>query len=381
LNVVGHSHDLVLWGRIDGYRARDLEDALYRRRTLFEWGGNLQIRPTSELPHLRIVMQRTVAEERWRLFAKSHAKLIAKVLRRVEESGPLGGRDFESPAPTPPRRYRGGTDATQALYYLWLAGEVMVSSRRGGAKLYDLTSRLFPRLSTEISVPDAEEHLVLQTLQHLGLATSSEWLAHALGRIGRSTLRHDWKEWTGRWRDQGLVQEVDIPGWNGSRWVVSAAAPDLEALCAGNLPRGWRTESASTDEEAVLLSPLEITTARGRAGPLFDFEYLMEAYKPASKRRWGYYTLPILWGDSLPARIDLRFDRSLRHLRVLGFWPETPSVSKDTAFAAALGKGLAHLGRFHGATTLNLDGLHAPRIERAVRTAFRATLGPSPAAA
>ncbi len=117
LNVVGHSHDLALWGRIVGYRVKDLQDALYRRRTLFEWGGNVQIRQIEELPYLHVVMKRTVEEERWRLFARRKASLLARVIHEIENRGPLGNRDFASPEEVRIRNYRAGKEAGLALYY------------------------------------------------------------------------------------------------------------------------------------------------------------------------------------------------------------------------------------------------------------------------
>jgi uncharacterized protein YcaQ len=371
LNVIGHSHDLVLWGRIDGYRAEDLQAALYRRRTAFEWGGNVQIRPVAELPYLRVLMDRKVQEKRWRAFAKSKAALIREVLLRIEKAGPLGGRDFKGPSAASTASYRGGKETTQVLYYLWLRGDVMVAARRGGEKLYDLTSRLFPREAEEVPVLEAEEHQVLQTLRHLGCASGPEWLRHAHNRIGRSSLRQDWKAWTQRWSDAGYIAAVEFPGVTGPRFLVGDAVEDLETVTAGGVPEGWKASAATTDEEAVFLSPLEITTSSGRAAPLFDFEYLWEVYKPPSQRRWGYYTLPILFGDALVARIDMRFDRPLGQIRVLGFWPEDPALQNDLRFAEALGRALARLGGFHGATDLDLGGMRSPTLEPPIRRAYR----------
>jgi uncharacterized protein len=371
LDVIGHSQDLVLWGRIEGYRAAELEVALYRRRTVVEWGGNLQIWPVESMPYLRIVRQRLVGEDRWRRFARANASLIAKVLREVEDRGPLGGRDFEGASQTVRGTYRSGKLATQVLYYLWLKGDLVVESRRRGEKRYDLTSRWFPRAATEASVDESEEWHLLRTLRDLGLASESEWLAYAHGRIRRSTLRDGWKERVRRWHEAGLIDTTEVEGWPGRRWYVSDAGSELDALRAGDVPPGWRPVSTTTDEEVILLSPLEFVSARGRSTHLFDFELLCEFYKPAAKRRWGYYTLPVLWKDTLVARIDLRLDPSPRTIRVLGFWPDDPSVRKDRSFATALGRALARLAEFHAATELDSGALSAPAMERAVRTGFR----------
>jgi uncharacterized protein len=381
LDVVGHNHDLALWGRIVGYQVKDLEDALYRKRTLFESGGNVQIRPIEELPYLRLAMQRKVEEDRWRGFARSHATLLARVTRELEARGPLGARDFEGPNEVRIRNYRAGKETGLALYYLWLKGDLMIASRRRGEKVFDFTSRLIPHPMPVVSTVDAEEHLILQTLRDLGLASSSEWLAYAHTRIGRSSLRHDWSERTRQWREQGVIQEIEVSGWSGRRWLVSEAAPELEAIRSSELPPGWRPQSTTTDEEVVFLAPLEFATTRGRASHLFDFEYIWEVYKPESARRWGYYTLPVLFGDRLRARIELRYDRRAGVLRAIGFWPEEASIRRNPNFTAALGRAMARLADFHGATEVELAGLRSPTMARQVQAKIQRTRSPRPALA
>jgi uncharacterized protein YcaQ len=116
------------------------------------------------------------------------------------------------------------------------------------------------------------------------------------------------------------------------------------------------------------LAPLERATARGRASLIFDFEYVWEVYKRASKRRWGYYTLPVLWGDRLCARIELRADRPSDSLIVQGFWPEEPALRRNLEFATALGRALVRLADFNGAKLVDSAGLRSPALERRVAT-------------
>ncbi|MGI0129398.1 MAG: DNA glycosylase AlkZ-like family protein [Thermoplasmata archaeon] len=272
LDVVGHSHDLALWGRIVGYVPAHLDDALYRKRTLFETAGNVQIHPIEEWPFLRIVRERRVVEDRWRRFARSHSALLARVERELDRRGPLGPADFRGPREKRIRNYRAGREAGLALYFLWLKGDVMIAFRRREEKVFDLTSRLRPRLTPEVAVDDAEEHLILGTLRCLGLATGSEWLAYAHTRIARSTLRYEWAKRLLRWREDGVIAEVEVGGWKGSRWLLSDGLGELETLRASEVPSAWRPRSTTTDQEAVFLAPLEFATARGRSRHLFDFD-------------------------------------------------------------------------------------------------------------
>jgi uncharacterized protein len=371
LDVVGRSQDLALWGRIVGYRRGDLEDALYKKRTLFESGGSVNIRPISELPYVRFAMQRKATEKRWTRFAGTHRLVIERVTRELESRGPLGSGDFRGVGERRIQNYRARTESGLALYYLWLKGDVMIAFRRQGEKVFDLTSRLFPRVALEVPTRDAEDHLILQTLRELGLTTKSDWLRHAWPAIGRITLRNEWHDLTDRWQKQGIFQEIEVRGLEGRHCLLSEATPELEIIRSMGTPPTWRPQSTTTDEEVIFLAPLETVSARGRSTHLFDFEYLWEVYKPASKRRWGYYTLPVLWGDRLCARIELLADRTTGSLGVLGFWPEEPPIRKDPRFSTALGRALHRLAEFNGVKHVTLAGLHAPQMERRIMVAFK----------
>ncbi len=97
---------------------------------------------------------------------------------------------------------------------------------------------------------------------------------------------------------------------------------------------------------------------------LFDFEYLWEVYKPVHQRRWGYYTLPILYGDELVARIDPKLDRPSRTLQIKGFWHEDGAFLKAPAFASAFANGLLRFAEFLGAQRINISGIEVPRLRR-----------------
>ena len=105
-----------------------------------------------------------------------------------------------------------------------------------------------------------------------------------------------------------------------------------------------------------------MVSARGRAKQVFDFEYLWEVYKPVHQRRWGYYTLPILYGDDLVARLDPKLDRKTNTLHILGFWLED-DAPKDEAFANALGRGLARFAKFVGAQRVEMDAIQPRRLQ------------------
>ena len=115
-------------------------------------------------------------------------------------------------------------------------------------------------------------------------------------------------------------------------------------------------------------------SARGRAKKLFDFEYKWEVYVPAPKRRWGYYVLPILYGNDLVARLDPKLDRTTMTLEIKGFWVEDDAPVKDVDFANALAKGLIRFAKFVEAkriktATIRPAGLRK-EVQRLLRAAF-----------
>ncbi|MEJ2353107.1 MAG: crosslink repair DNA glycosylase YcaQ family protein [Anaerolineales bacterium] len=122
----------------------------------------------------------------------------------------------------------------------------------------------------------------------------------------------------------------------------------------------------TTTEEAVFLAPLDHVSARGRAKDLFGFDYVWEVYKPEDQRRYGYYTLPVLWGDRLVARFDSKLDRTTDTFVILGLWLEDEALGEDEAFAEALACGFARFVAFLGASRMDTQAIREPLLRRRV---------------
>jgi uncharacterized protein YcaQ len=142
----------------------------------------------------------------------------------------------------------------------------------------------------------------------------------------------------------------------------------LKTLEAGKIPKAWNPIGPNTLDEVSFLAPLDIVSARGRAKKVFDFEYLWEVYKPLEQRRWGYYTLPILYGDDLVARLDPKLDRATMTLQVKGFWYEDDAPVKDPAFATALASGLLRFANFVEAKKINISSIRPLSLRKIMRT-------------
>jgi hypothetical protein len=361
LNVVARSHHIALWGRVRDYQPAQLDHVMYARREFFDYGGGLFIYPMRELPYWRLPMRRREREPRWADFAAAHPVLLDEMRAELRARGPLGNRDFTGRERV--KSYRGGKDSALALYYLWLTGEVMIHHRQGFERIYDLRERVAPpQFDTVAPEDEAEAFFARKTLAFRGLLEERSLGGWLLSFAGRRVDRAEARRWLDALMEQQVVAPLRIESSRDRWYALADDLPLLDTLEAGGVPEAWRPLDATTATEVTLLAPLEIVSARGRSSWLFDFEYLWEVYKPADARRWGYYTLPILFGDRLVARLDPRLDRATHTLRINGFWREPAVIADEVAFSAALARGLARFAQFLGAQRIDLAAL-APASE------------------
>ena len=135
----------------------------------------------------------------------------------------------------------------------------------------------------------------------------------------------------------GDLIEVQVEGWKALHYALGSDAKALRDVSAGRVPKAWAPLETSTTDEAVFLAPLDPVCARGRAKVLFGFDYAWEVYKPAHLRKFGYYTLPVLWGERLVARFDSKLDRTTNTFVILGLWLEDKALGKDEPFCRCIG--------------------------------------------
>jgi hypothetical protein len=147
----------------------------------------------------------------------------------------------------------------------------------------------------------------------------------------------------------------------------------LDTLAQGLVPPGWNPVTSSTSEEALLLSPLDnlLHPDRQSTLELLGFEFLWEIYKPAAQRRWGAYTMPVLYQDRLVARVEPRLDRQRGSLEVVQVWLEDPTSAADPNFLSALARGLVSLAKFHDASRLDCGSVEPLRLRQSLRRAVR----------
>jgi len=364
LNIVGRAHDLILQSRVVDYRCGILERVAYEERKFFDWGFWLAMRPMHELPYWRRVMERASRRPRMEAFKRDHAAAITHVRKEIRKRGPLGNRDFESLCTLKARDYRGGKDTALALYYLWIRGEIFTHHRRNFERVYDLAENIVPEKFQD-RASDAESALYLFqkqiAVQGIGAFTAINWVLFREFSVAQMNgiLKKLQKE--------NLLMPVKIHGGRKPLWILVRDSENLAEIVRGGVPSDWadRTLVSGTDE-VTFLSPLDQVTGRGRAKKLFGFDYIWEVYKPLEKRTWGYYVLPVLWGDSLVGRIEPVLDKETGRLHIRGFWLEDPKLAKDPAFKCALQAGLARFEQFLMAKPGRISGPGASTLKKLI---------------
>lgn len=346
LDVAGRNHDLVLLARIKGYRREWTDDLLYRQRKLYEtYNKGLSLVPTSELPWYRVSWD--MYRERFeRTTFKDHAALVDELLERIRLNGALTAGDVPARAAID-WFWRPTNQVRAILEALALAGVLGLVRRDGNRRVYDLVERLYPEelLGTRLSQKEQHMHKLLSRYRAhglLGTASSGEvWLGTGPKGSDRVPQRAELVA-------AGELLEVHIEGVRGVRHIPAADSHFLDAAkreVADGAPPGGHAA------QVAFLAPLDpLVWDRRLLRDLFGYDYLWEVYVPQAKRRWGYYVLPVLYGDRFVGRIEPRIDRKARVLKVLALWWEKGFKPRtEPGFPEAMAAALEAHREFAGA--------------------------------
>jgi len=362
LVMVARSQDIAMYGRVLNYKPDHLYKMAYEKRKAFDYGGWLMMYPMSDFPYWRLHMKHRQARGmNYESFTHPPKDLLKFVLNELRDRGPLGNRDFEGTR-VKEWSYRGRKETSIALFYLWLTGEVMISNRKGFDRIYDLRERVVPSEFDYAATEDETiEFMSKKIIAFLGMIGENRLGTELSYYIHKNVSREDAGKIVHQLVENNIISRVRVEGSKDGFLILNSDQPHLSEIEAGRLPKLWKPKGPTTDEEVTFLAPLEIVSARGRAKKVFDFEYLWEVYKPVHLRRWGYYTLPILYGDDLVARLDPKLDRATNTLQILGFWLED-DAPKDEAFANALANGLKRFADMIGAEKIDLSGIKPVKL-------------------
>jgi len=341
-------------------------------RALRGWGGWLATRPMDELPYLRTVMRRERdgnpdCDPRIRKMELEHADTIDEMRTLLRERSELSNRDFDVAKRKRAQNYRGRKDSSLALYYLWCTGEVMTHHRENFERVYALTETVAPPdLLGEVSDDETDRFLIKKEISFAGLSR----LNRTSDAFQRGVPFSKKKQIRDALLASGEIVEVKVEGRRPTHYVLGSDMDLLDDLIAGRVPDAWEPLETTALEEVTFLAPLDPVYARGRAKVVFDFDYVWEVYKPEHKRRYGYYTIPVLWGDQLVARFDSKLDRTTDTLVILGFWLENNIHGKNKDFAQALALGFKRFGRCLEAEHIEATAINEPLLRNEIAAEY-----------
>ncbi|MGR0318400.1 DNA glycosylase AlkZ-like family protein [Agromyces sp. ZXT2-3] len=297
VSAVAPSADLVLWSRLgESYDPAELTRALEVDRTVFEL--DMMVRPMDDLALFRPVMRAAPTYEATRNWLAANASFRGDLLIRLSAEGPLAATEIPdtSVVPWSSTGWTNDKNVQRMLEVLAARGEVAVSGRRDGARLWDVAERVHPpaAVGDELDADEAHRRRNERRLASLGIL-----------REGRGASSPGEPIDT-----RGIGEPAHVEGLRGT-WRIDPVA--LDRIDEPLAPR------------TALLSPLDrLVFDRRRLDELFDYEYVLEMYKPKGQRRWGYWAMPILHGDRLVGKVDATADRAAGVLRVDAIHEDAP---------------------------------------------------------
>ena len=334
IRVVARAHDHILWSRNQNYREPMLGKALADHAHVFEhFTHDASVIPTEFYPYWQrqfVRLGKQTSSGRWGSIMPPKRERL-KILKRIEDEGPLCTRDFvgkKKPGhlwARPPHKY--------ALDHFWYAGVLATSHREGFTKFYDLAERVIPDEHRDFPHSDKAQidWLCTEALDRLGFGNEG-----TIQRFWEAANLNEVKTWTAA--NKALIP-VEVETADGG-YEAALAPANIEARLA---------ELPSPSSRMRIVNPFDpVVRDRPRLARLFGFDYRIEIFVPAAKRTFGYYVYPLLEGDRFVGRIEVTADRKAGKLFVKNLWGE-PGVRASKARTKRLDAELARLGGLIGA--------------------------------
>ncbi len=351
LNPVGRNHDLVLQARVPGYRVGDWERLAYQERFIYDaWDKQASLVLMQDWPLRRIYHEwhRSWWDER---ILRAFPEALDPVLDELRERGPLSSTAFSYQLHKPEWEgsWYGPKLTKNVLRALWHTGKVLTHGRKNGHHIYDLAGRIVPpELYNAAPLPEPEMVRWLVRLRHqaVGLlrpnASTEVWSLGILAAARRAVIAE--------LVQTGELIPVDVDG------VLFHTLPEVSV----------GLEHPSPPKHMTFIAPLDqLMWDRKAVAHIFSFDYLWEVYKPEALRKWGYYVLPVFYGERFVARFDSRLKGKAWELYAW-FWE--PDVTPDADMLGALTETVERFVAYLGAEKLGLP----TRLSRQTRAALQA---------
>lgn len=345
LNIVGHNHELVLQSRIPDFRPEMLQELLYKERKLLDgWDKNMSIYCIEDWPYFKRL--RDKARQKLGNSKRPINKVLPQIRKEIEERGPVSSNDLDysetvnwSWSPT-----RMSRAALESMYF-W--GELIIHHKAYTRRIYDFACRHIPEELLTASDPNPEDSqyfawYVLRRIGSIGMLWNKAGDAW-LGIDGlKSKERNDA---FAQLIEKNIILPVTVEGVKYTLYIKSSDKQLLDKITTGKL----------STRRASILAPLDnLLWDRKLIKELFDFDYRWEVYKPASERSYGYYVLPVLYGDNFVARFEPGWDKKTKTMIIKNWWWE-PCVKHSKKLDEELSKCFKQFGMFLGADSIAAD--------------------------
>jgi uncharacterized protein YcaQ len=319
ISVVERAHHHVLWSRVSNYKSQYLTELVAERQLFEYWSHAAAWLPMKDYRFSLPRMKQANGDRNW--FGDCDKKLIQQVLLRVQHEGALLARDFEDTRKGK-KEWWDLKPAKRALEQLFMQGELMVTRREGFQKVYDLPERIIPDWvdTTEPTLEEYADYLIDNTIRAHGFATTKSMVYLRKGK----PLRHAIDLRLQVKLEDGQVLKLELDNDN-----------DIYVL-----PELLDRPAPRSNKFVRILSPFDnAIIQRQRGQNIFQFNYQIECYLPAPKRQFGYFCLPILYGDQFVARADCKAHRKqgMFEIKSLHYEPEfLPNEDFTQAFSSAI---------------------------------------------
>jgi len=331
ISVVERAHHHTLWSRFPKFNNKTLDKLLQEKKVFEYWSHAASYLPMKDF-RFSLYRKKQFSDGKSHWFEQD-VKLKKHVLQRIKKEGSLQSKDFEHNKKS--NGWYEWKPAKKALEQLFMEGKLMVAERKGFQKIYDLTERVLPS-DIDTSVPTDQEYaefLIKQFLQAHAFGSESEfaYLRRGIKPLINKTIERLLK----------------------SKQIIKIQIQDLKETYY-TLPHSLELDENKSKSKLHILSPFDnLLIQRKRVQQIFDFDYLIECYVPEPKRKFGYFCLPLLYGNKFAGRIDAKADRKTKLLTVKNIWFEK-SFKPSSEFQKDFKSKLQQFAEFNGCNEYDL---------------------------
>ena len=346
VDVCGRNAELTLQSRVKGITRKTLSDLLYRDRLLVDYSDKeLSIWPSEDWPYFASYRERSVAhgrqfpgipelEEEAVAYIRKHGPVSSDTL-------PIEGTVFwHSSMHWSGHWHKDSQAARSVLEQLYTDGVLLIHHKTGSRKYYDLAEKYLPAelLTAPNPCPDEPSWLCWRVKRRIG-AVGLLWNRNSTAWLGISMTTEQRNAAFSRLEKDGVISPIQVEGIRFPLYMLNEDLPLMESVTAGQ---------ASLKPRLEFLAPLDpMLWDRKLIEAVWGYQYSWEIYTPAVKRKYGYYVLPVLWGDRLIGRIEPKADRKTKVLTVQNIWLE-PGVRRTKKLSGQIDRAVQRLAKFNG---------------------------------